>query len=310
VGGLARAAGRRIAWLLATAALTVVLVHGLVVVAPGGAADAAAAGPGDRAALAASWAEEAPAVTRIARGIGRTLQGDLGTSRVVKPGAPVTPLALGAWSRSAARLLAALGVATLLAVAGAMRRRRVGLASSVASATPVFLLALAAVTSINAATWWLVSAGWIDRPSWFALPDAPSLWREVLGVTILAVASSGLSELRRDVAGALAAYRDSPWADAARTRGEPQWPHLLTNLTAPVARALSARAVLLAGGLVVLEKVLLLQGAGGLLWRAAVARDLPLAAGVALVGAGVIAAIRLGLDLLALRADPRLMEAS
>jgi len=309
VGGLTRAAGRRLAWLTATAALVVVLVHSLVVLAPGSAADAAAAGPTDRAALAASWGDEAPAMTRIARGVGRTLRGDLGTSRVVRPGAAITPLALGAWARSAARLLAALGVATLLAVGGAALHRRAGPASAVASATPVFLMAVATVTAINAATWALMSAGWLDRPSWFALPDTPSLAREALGVGVLAVASSGLAELRRDVAGALAAARDSPWADAARARGELLWPHLASNLTAPVARALAARTVLLAGGLVVLERVLLLQGAGALLWRAAVARDLPLAAGVALVGAGVIAAIRLGLDLVALQADPRLREA-
>ncbi len=147
-----------------------------------------------------------------------------------------------------------------------------------------------------------------DRPRWFALPEVASWHREALGVLVLALASGAASELARELASARLAVESSPWLEAARARGAPLMPHRLRNLVAPVGRALAARALLFAGGLVIVEKVLLLQGAGSLMWQAALQRDLPLAVGLAVLVALGLGLLRLALDLLVLWADPRLRD--
>ncbi|RME21437.1 MAG: ABC transporter permease, partial [Deltaproteobacteria bacterium] len=66
----------------------------------------------------------------------------------------------------------------------------------------------------------------------------------------------------------------------------------------------------LVGGLIVIEKVLLLNGAGALLWDACLKRDHPLAMGLALAAAFAVAASRLGVDLGRILLDPRLRRLS
>ena len=43
--------------------------------------------------------------------------------------------------------------------------------------------------------------GWIDRPSWFALPAEPSLLRTTLAIGLLAVGSGALSDVRTESSG-------------------------------------------------------------------------------------------------------------
>lgn len=285
-----------------------VAIHALVALAPGSAADAVAGSAEERAALQAAWGEDQPVVTQVVQGVSATLRGDLGESHVVRPGAPVASLAATAWRASTARLLAAASVALLLALVVGLRGGP-GRVTTAASAGPVVLLAVLLVHGINAITWRLLQAGWIDRPAWFALPDQDGLAREALGIVILAVASGSLAELSADVAAAVRGVREAPWADAVRARGASLAPHLALHLVAPVSGALGARLLLFGGGLVVLEKVLLLPGAGSLLWRAAIERDLALAAGLVLVGAALLGTLRLLLEGAARVADPRLASA-
>jgi peptide/nickel transport system permease protein len=65
------------------------------------------------------------------------------------------------------------------------------------------------------------------------------------------------------------------------------------------------RAAFFAGGLVVVERVLLVEGVGTLLWRAAELRDYDLAMGIAIVFAVVVAFAHALGDLLRMAIDPR-----
>lgn len=174
------------------------------------------------------------------------------------------------------------------------------------SVAPIFLVAHLLVSGINEATFAAIGAGWIDRPSWFALPDQPSAMRSALAIAVLAVASGGLTELHLELEGAIDRVRGSGFVDATRARGLPVWPHVGRNLVAPVATAVAGRVAFFVGGLVILERVLLLNGAGAALWQAALLRDHPVAVGVAVLAAAVVAGARLLADLVRIAIDPRL----
>jgi len=75
---------------------------------------------------------------------------------------------------------------------------------------------------------------------------------------------------------------------------------------APLATLAAGRVGFLVGGLVVVEKVLLLNGAGALMWDACLKRDYPLAMGLAIAAAAIVAVANLVADLVRFSVDPRL----
>ena len=60
----------------------------------------------------------------------------------------------------------------------------------------------------------------------------------------------------------------------------------------------------------ILEKVLLLNGVGAILWQAALLRDYDLALGISLLAATFVSLARLAGDTVRIAVDPRLQEAS
>ena len=247
---------------------------------------------------------------RVARGLGDAARGDLGTSLTVRPGMPVSELLWPAAARSAVLLVPALllglGTAMGLAWATAGRSSRARRVVQALSAPPVFLMAFLLVMGINDVTWSLMQDGALSRPGWFALPDQPSLFRTALAVGVLAWASGGLAELHAGCEDELVRVRESAFIDGALALGERVWPIVLRNLLPPLCTLAAGRIAALIGGLVVIEKVMLLNGAGALLWEAALRRDYPLAMGIGLAAAGVVSVTQLVADLLRLAVDPRL----
>jgi ABC-type dipeptide/oligopeptide/nickel transport system permease component len=242
--------------------------------------------------------------------VASAVRGDLGTSLTYRPGLPVTEVIAGPAVRSLGWLLAALVLAMTGGTAMAWRTagrtswsRWIVLAVSIA---PVFLLAHIAVNGINEATFAAIEAGRIAPPEWFALPDRPSLLRSTLAVVILALGSGTLTEVQSDIETSLVRIRASGYVTAARARGEATWPHVALNLVGPLTTIASTRAAFFVGGLVILEKVLLLNGVGAILWQAAQHRDYPLAMGITVLLAGVVCAARLLGDTVRLLVDPRL----
>ncbi len=263
-----------------------------------------------RPVLEVEWRLDEPLPLRFGAYVGGALQGDLGISLAYRPGMPVTEVIAGPALRSlgwlVAALLLTLAWGTTLAWWTAGRSSVERKVLQAISILPVFLLAHLAVHLINGATHWLIEAERIARPAWFALPGEASPFRSLLAVVVLAVGSGALAEVRAEVESALGDMRRSGWATAVRARGGRLAPHLLRNLIGPLTTIASNRAAFFVGGLVILEKVLLLNGVGSILWQAAVLRDYPLALGITVVLAAVVCASRLLGDTLRLAVDPRL----
>ncbi len=304
-----RICGRWLTTVVGVAALLLLLVE----MAPGDAIDLLPDGETLRAELERRWHLGRPLPERLLLWLLSALGGDLGTSWTIRPGAPVSEVLRGPALASLLRLLAAL--MTSAGVALALAWRSAGHASwlrrpvHVLSLAPVFLLAHLAVAGLNASAWSLMEAGWIDRPAWFALPTEPSVLRSFLAVVLLALGSTALSGLVTDLEDAIARLRHAPFVLAARGRGEPVDPMILRNLVPVAAALLADRLAFFVGGLVILEKVLLLGGAGSLLWRASLERDVALVLAIG-VGTGLVVATgRLASDALRAYADPRLTTA-
>jgi ABC-type dipeptide/oligopeptide/nickel transport system permease component len=294
---------------LAGAALAIQL---LLWAAPGDPVDLVPNGAEVRAQLEADWGLDQPLPVRYGRFMLRALRGDLGTSFTYRPGATVTALVLPAAVRSLGVLLPALVLALTVGLGlgfwTAGRRSLLGRALQTVSVAPVFLLAFIAVQILNEVAFFGMEAGWFGRPSWFALPDAESGLKLALAVTVLAVGSGALAEVHAAVEDEITRLRNAPFVDAAIARGAPAWRHVLWNLLPPLATIAYGRAAFFVGGLVIVEKVLHLNGVGSMLWQACRMRDYPVALGITLLAAAAVAGVRLAGDLVRVAVDPRLRE--
>lgn len=305
-----RLLAQRFAVFAVTLAGAVTLVLVMLWAAPGDPIDLIPNSDELRPRLEAHWQLDKPIPVRLVAYLSSAMRGDLGTSLVYRTGMPVTEVIAGPTCRSLGWLLAALlttlawgtGLAWVTAGRRSFERKLIQLISI----APVFLLAHLSVNVLNEATLALVDAGWIGRPGWFALPGQAHPFRTVLAVLLLAVGSGALSEVRGEVANALVQIRSSGYVAAARARGEPPWRHVALNLVGPLTTIASTRAAFFVGGLVILEKVLLLNGIGSILWEAALMRDYPLALGITVILASVVCVSRLIGDTVRLAIDPRL----
>lgn len=288
--------------------LGLTLLHALLQLAPGDAIDLLPDAERLRPTLEAAWGLDRPWPGSLLRWLGELLRGDGGESLAVRPGAPVADLLLQAAPRSLGILLAALLLQLGLGLALALSPPRGprAWAPSLLSAPPLFLLLLLLVHGINASTWALVEAGHIARPAWFALPDQGGLLRDGLAILGLALASSGLDEARAALEPRCRAILEGPHLLACRARGEPVLPRLLHRLLPELLDLGARRLPGLLGGLIIAEKLLLMQGAGSLFWQACLSRDLPLALGVSAGAAALVVGSRLAVDGLRLVLDPRL----
>jgi ABC-type dipeptide/oligopeptide/nickel transport system permease component len=281
----------------------------LLTLAPGDAIDALPNAEEVRPILEKEWHLDEPAPVQLLWWAADVARGDLRTSLVYRPGMPVAEVIATPAARSLGLLTAAAALATLLGVGLATwtagRRAPERAIVWAISLVPVFLLARLTVAGVNAGVWSMMQAGWISRPAWFALPLEEHPVRWALAVTLLAVGSGALSEVHTEVEGVLGRIRASGYVEAARARGAPTWPHVVRNLLPPLTTLVASRVAFFVGGLVIVEKVLLLNGLGAILWQAAMDRDYPLALGITLVTAATVAAVRLVADLARTGLDPR-----
>jgi len=309
----AAAIGRELATFALTLLGAAVLVQVLLALAPGDAIDSLPNAAELRPVLAAQWHLDDPLPTQILAWIADVARGDLRTSLVYRPGMPVLEVIAGPAWRSLGLLLTATALASGVGVGLAFvtRGRAWWIRPAVwaVSIVPVFLLARLLVHTLNTAAWSLMQAGSIARPGWFALPVEDHPFRWALAVAILAVGSGALAEIHAEAEGLLERIQGSGYVQAARARGAPLWPHVARNLLPPLATILASRAAFFVGGLVILEKILLLNGVGAILWRAAIDRDYPLALGITLLTAAAVGLARLLADAVRLSLDPRRREA-
>jgi peptide/nickel transport system permease protein len=266
-----------------------------------------------RPELEKAWGLDLPAHERLLLFATRAMEGDLGESLVLRKGVPVMDLTLEAWGRSLKILMPALAVSVSLSLllawfTAGRRSYLVRPLIQVASILPIFLFVCFLVLW-DEYTWSLIEQGRILRPEWFPLVDKESDLRTALAILVLGLGSNCLTEFHAATENSLVRIRDSGFVLAARARGASVWPHVLRNLMPELVHLAASRIVLLIGGLVILERIFNLNGAGTLIWRACVERDYPLALGLVLGAAVLVCLARLLADIFRLIWDPRLKEA-
>jgi len=312
---LLRATLARCAWAAATLVGAVTGMFALMVLAPGDPIDLLPNAEAVRPVLEVEWQLDQPAPVRLLRWWTRLLGGDLGTSLSYRPGTPVSSLVVASVLPTAGRVVGALAVVLAGGTAMAWHTSRGGASAGVsrgavqvASLVPLFLAVHVIVASLNGATFALIEAGAIARPGWFALPDQASALRTALAVCLLAVASGSLHEVHAELEVSLAELRRAPFVDAARARGQATTPLLLRHLLPHLCTVGAGRFAMLVGGAVVVEKLMLLPGAGAVLWNAALLRDYEVVLGLSLVAAASVVAVRLAADVTRMALDPRWRE--
>jgi len=295
---------------VATLVGAIFLAQLLLWLAPGNAADIVAKDPELRSALVQEWGLDQPPLQRTLLFLAHAIQGDLGSSLTYRPGTPITELVVPASMRSLGLLMGALLASLVTGVGIAFHSagdrswlRRV---IQLLSVFPVFLLAYGSMTLLNEWTFSLMKAEVITRPDWFSLPDQDSLLKTCLAILVLGLGSSALTEIHIASEQELQRIRRSKFIDAARARGANTTPHLFWNLVGPLTTLASNRTAFFLGGLIIVEKVLHINGVGAMLWQACRLRDYPLALGITFVAAAVVCAARLAGDILRVAVDPRL----
>jgi len=304
-GALARALLARTAAVVGGLVAAVAALVVLLKAAPGDAADLVTTDPTLRARLVAEWDLDAP----IHEAVGAALSGRWGQSWTVRPGADVADLVMEALVQSVPLWLGAWALTLALGIGWSSQAGRARWQGwPVLSAAPVFLLGWAAIVLLNETAFAAMGAGWINRPAWFSLPDSTSFLRSALAMTVLAAGSGGLRSFVDGARSRLEVHRMSPAVEALVARGQPTR-RLLAWLWVPDLSVLAAeRGALLFGGLVVVERVFAMPGAGSLFWEACVRRDQPVVVASGVVAALGVALLRWLADMTRVVADPRLRE--
>ncbi len=208
----------------------------------------------------------------------------------------------------------AFGLGSLLGVVAGSRPggpadRILSIGSLALYAVPGFWLGLVLIVVFAVQLRWLPSGGIesiasgkqgmaraIDIARHLVLPVA------ALGILYLAL------YLRMMRAGMVEVWRQD-FARAAFARGLPRrrivWRHVARNALLPLVTMLGLQAATMLGGSVVIESVFAVPGLGRLAHEAVAQRDTPLLLGIILVGAVLVIAVNLAVDIAYAALDPR-----
>lgn len=269
-----------------------------------------AATPEAVADLRASLGLDRPLPVQFALWLERVASGDMGRS--ITNGEPVGPLLLDRFAVTAPIVLAAVGIAALLAVPlgmfAAWRQDSLSDVATVAVATfllsiPSFWLGLILLLVFGLWLGWVPVVGYV--------PFAEDPWRALqsilLPIVTLALVETGV--LVRMARASTVEVLRLDYIAHARAKGVPEGRvlarHAFPNAFAPTLTLIGLVLGNLLGGIAVMETVFTLPGLGRLLVDAIFARDYPVIQGVMLFIAVIYVLVNLVVDLLYPVFDPR-----
>jgi peptide/nickel transport system permease protein len=304
----------RVGVLLASLAVSSLLVFGFMAVLPGDPA---------RVALGVNASEEAVTQLRQQFGLDRSLatqyfdwiggllQGDFGTSYVSK--AAIGPqvldrLQVTLWLVVTGMVIALVVAVPVGTVMAARHRRISGLVLSAVSqvgvAVPAFLAGILLIMVFA------VRLGWLPANGWTPPAQDPGMFVRQL---ILPALSLGLVQgavLTRYVRSAVLDVLREDYLRTARAKGlrpfPALWRHGLRNAAVPVVTVLGLQLATLLIGAVVVERVFVIPGLGSLLLDGVSNRDLLLVQDVVMLLVIAVLVVNFLVDLLYLALDPRL----
>lgn len=304
---------RRVALAVPTLLLVAVAVFTLIHLIPGDPAQLMLGDAADDASLAQLRAQlglNQSLPVQFVRWFSHVLSGDFGHS--ITSGLAVLPLVLERFEVSATIVLAAVALATLIAVpAGLIAAWKQNQALDiviVAGATlllsiPSFWLGLLLLLFFGLGLGWLPVVGYVSLATSFS----QGLLYVLLPIATLVMIETGVLT-RMSRASAIEVLR-LEYVTHARAKGVPEWQvllrHVLPNAFAPTLTLIGLVLGNLLGGIAVLETVFTLPGLGRLLVDAIYARDYPVVQGVMLFTSLLYVLVNLLIDLCYPLFDPR-----
>jgi peptide/nickel transport system permease protein len=315
---------RRLAHGIPVVLIVAVGVFFILEAAPGDAVDAylGSLGGGDLALaeqLRQQWGLDQSVVVRFVAYMESVITLDLGWStsmsmpvtQAIMLRLPATVLLMGTAILMSALLGIVLGGIAALRHGRALDRV-ITTSGLILNAVPGFWLGLILIVVFVVWLGWFPNAGLatINGPTDPIGRALDVAWHLVLPVTTLALTYMAL--YLRLMRGAMVETQSSTWVRAARARGLPDQRivrrHIARPALLPVVTMLGLQAGVMLGGSVVIETVFAIPGLGSLAYLAVSNRDLPLIAGVVLVGTVMVIVVNLLVDLSYTRLDPRVTD--
>lgn len=319
---MARLVLRRLATAIPLLWLGATLTFAVVQAAPGSYADLLAAQHGRlpseaRAMLVHRYGLDRPVHVQYVRWLGALATGDLGHSFLYQR--PVAEVVRGAIGPTILLALPALvlnlGLGLVLAMTAVRKPhgwadRAITILSLGIYGLPTFWIAGLAVLVLSLLLGWLPASHMASVDSSYLPPIAwlaDRLRHMILPAGCLGIAGAVVTG--RYLRSALLELRNARFIVAARARGLPEWRvrwvHTLRPALVPVVTLVGLSMPLLVSGSVVVESIFSWPGMGQLLWRAALARDVPLIMATTMMGFGAVVLGSLVADLLYAVVDPR-----
>lgn len=314
-GVLARVLGtaRRLAYYFVLLVLANLVMYALVNYAPGNPFQSAVSTEELEGELQKLFNLDKPFATRFALWFLSALAFDFGPSLSIQLGRPVFemigwPFVYTVLTVCAALVLAFLGAAFVSIVLrpdgplGAALRPLI----VVWSAVPAYLLCYWTVQGLNRVIESWVTEGFLEAPGWYPLPQTETgLVPYALAAVVLAVGDATLGDLLRGVERELSVLSGRRYIHSARARGASVVRHAAAEFSVFATGAFAGRLVFLLGGVVIVEMLFSLSGAGALLWEAAEVRDYTVVMGVTYLSTLVVIAAMFLSDLHQYLIDPR-----
>ena len=263
--------------------------------------------------LAAEYGLDRDPLTGYAVWLGRAATGDFGESLAVATGGSVMTVALPAFVKTLALASVSLFVCLALAVLGALL---LGVPSAgqqwvtstlyVLTAAPAFLVALFFAEAMNWTVHRYVELAGYETPEWYPIPiGSTSVMPYLFAGGVLIVGDGLFIDFLNVVRSELANIRMAQFIVAVRAKGARTATHVARNLVVPLVSAYAARLPIVLGGVVIVEYVFTLEGAGYLLLEASKGRDFPVVVGISVLFTATIILVNLISDVIRALADPR-----
>jgi peptide/nickel transport system permease protein len=258
--------------------------------------------PGLREAIAAEWGLDRSLPAQYLDFLLRIVQGDLGTSYVLRQpvtevvGSQLMPTVQLALLGGVLAILIAVALALLTAGRGRVSRQLASLIELVFASTPVFWLGI------------LLLMAFSFTLRWFPVSGANGWKSIVLPSLTLALPTAGL--LAQVLREAMEKTLDAPFVTTVRARGVGELAirarHVLRHALLPAVTLGGWLIGGLLGGAVITEKVFGRPGLGTVTLGAVLTHDVPVVLAVVLLAAFIHVAASTVLDILYLLIDPRL----
>jgi peptide/nickel transport system permease protein len=246
--------------------------------------------------------------------LGRLCSLDFGVSSTLQPGEPVADIALAGLKTSLGLVVGAVVFSMLLAAGFAWRSAKradpVGPGAGgaillLASAAPVFVIAYVARDLVNPLVASLAQREVLESPRPYLLGMGAGPLQYTIAAITLGLGDAFLAHLGLSLKDETVAVRAKDFVHASEMNGGPTSVHVLRNLLVPGLSTIAARLPVLLGGVVVVETAYSLNGAGRILWRAAIEGDLDVLMAVTVLLTAVVVGVRLVVEVVALARDPR-----